>query len=211
TLHTQRLGRLFFAAATFVLLVAGALIGAPAAAADTAISETTAFTYTADNLCTGEVISGTGNMHFLLHENLSANGAIEHYLDVHIDGLKAIGMPNGKTYIAQDVYSDEFVIAGATEETLDITAHFIRQGAVGTKHEYLTIGTYPTKNALAAVRAIAKRLRATPLTLSGGGLAVQDTKHPSSVYFAYPGSDYQVEVFDPSPARARSLALSGRV
>src|SRR5205823_6023257 len=46
TLHTQRLGRLFFAAATFVLLVAGALIGAPAAAADTAISETTAFTYT---------------------------------------------------------------------------------------------------------------------------------------------------------------------
>jgi len=83
--------------------------------------------------------------------------------------------------------------------------------AVGTKHEYLTIGTYPTKNALAAVRAIAKRLRATPLTLSGGGLAVQDTKHPSSVYFAYPGSDYQVEVFDPSPARARSLALSGRV
>ena len=132
TLHTQRLGRLFFAAATFVLLVAGALIGAPAAAADTAISETTAFTYTADNLCTGELISGTGNMHFLLHENLSANGAIEHYLDVHIDGLKAIGMTSGKTYIVQDVYSDEFVIAGATEETFDITAHFIRQGEDGT-------------------------------------------------------------------------------
>jgi hypothetical protein len=83
--------------------------------------------------------------------------------------------------------------------------------AVGTKAQYLTIGTYPTKNALAAVRAIATRLRVTPLPLSGGGLAVQDTEHPRSVYFAFPGSDYQVEVFDPSAARARSLALSGQV
>lgn len=83
--------------------------------------------------------------------------------------------------------------------------------AVDTKAQYLTIGTYPTKNALAAVRAIATRLGVTPLPLSGGGLAVQDTEHPRSVYFAFPGSDYQVEVFDPSAARARSLALSGQV
>ncbi|TML87594.1 MAG: hypothetical protein E6G08_10125 [Actinobacteria bacterium] len=166
TLHTQRLGRLFFAAATFVLLVAGALIGAPAAAADTAVSETTAFTYTADNLCTGELISGTGNMHFLLHENLSANGAIEHYLDVHIDGLKAIGMPSGKTYIVQDVYSDEFVIAGATEETFDITAHFIRQGEDGTLilgddfYEYMR--THITANANGMVTAFSIRTNDMP-------------------------------------------------
>jgi len=83
--------------------------------------------------------------------------------------------------------------------------------AVGAKAQYLTIGTYPTKNALAAVRAIATRLRVTPVPLSGGGLAVQDSEHPRSVYFAFPGSDYQVEVFDPSAARARSLALSGQV
>lgn len=77
--------------------------------------------------------------------------------------------------------------------------------------KYLTIGTYPVKNALGAVRAIATRLHATPFRLSGGGLAVQDTRHPTSVYLAYPGADYQVEVFDPSPARAQSLVLSGRV
>jgi hypothetical protein len=83
--------------------------------------------------------------------------------------------------------------------------------AVGTRRAYLTVGTYPVKDAQNAVRAIAKRLHVSPVALRGGGLAVQDTKHPSSVYVAYPGSDYEVEVFDPSPARARQVALSGYV
>jgi HAMP domain-containing protein len=93
---------------------------------------------------------------------------------------------------------------------------FIRYLPVGVsvganQPKYLTIGTYPVKNAPAAVRAIAKRVQALPVTLSGGGVAVQDTQHPTSVYVAYPGSDYQVEVFDPSPARAEGLVLAGGV
>jgi hypothetical protein len=77
--------------------------------------------------------------------------------------------------------------------------------------KYLTIGTYPVQNAFAAVRGIAKGLRLTAMKLNGGGAAVQDTKHPTSVYFAYPGSDYQVEVYDPSPARALQLVVSGKI
>jgi hypothetical protein len=83
--------------------------------------------------------------------------------------------------------------------------------SVGTTAPYVTVGTYPLKHALAAVRAIAKRVNASPVTLSGGGVAVQDAQHPTSVYLAYPGSDYQIEVFDPSPTRAKNLVLSGRV
>ena len=83
--------------------------------------------------------------------------------------------------------------------------------AIGSNQQYLTIGTYPVQNALAAVRGIAKGLRVTAMKLSGGGAAVQDTKHPTSVYFAYPGSDYQVEVYDPSPARALQLVVSGKI
>jgi hypothetical protein len=84
--------------------------------------------------------------------------------------------------------------------------------AVGTNDpKYLTIGTYPVKNAQAAVRAIAKRVGVTPVALTGGGVAVQDAKHPTSVYLAYPRSAYQVEVFDPSPTRARSLVVSGQI
>ena len=83
--------------------------------------------------------------------------------------------------------------------------------AVGAHRAYLTVGTYPVKHALDAVRAIAKRVHVTPVTLPGGGLVVQDAKHPTSVYVAYANSDYQVEVFDPSPVRALQLATSGRV
>src|SRR5712691_8796685 len=75
--------------------------------------------------------------------------------------------------------------------------------------KYLTVGTYPVKNAVAAVRAIAKRGGTTPISISAGGIAVQDRAHPTSVYLAYPGSSYQIEVFDPSPTVARRFALSG--
>jgi hypothetical protein len=83
---------------------------------------------------------------------------------------------------------------------------------VGTNQpKYLTIGTYPVKNAVAAVRRIARRGGSAPIPISGGGVAGVDTAHPTSVYLAYPGSAYQIEVFEPSPATARGIALSGRV
>jgi hypothetical protein len=77
--------------------------------------------------------------------------------------------------------------------------------------KYLTIGTYPLKNALGAVRGIARRLRVKATSIDGGGVAVQDAKHPTSVYFAYSTSDYEIEVYDPSPARALQLVLSGTI
>jgi hypothetical protein len=77
--------------------------------------------------------------------------------------------------------------------------------------KYLTVGTYRVRNAFAAVRGIARGFHVTPMRLSGGGIAVQDTKHPTSVYFAYPRSDYQIEVYDPSPPRALQLVLSGKI
>ena len=84
--------------------------------------------------------------------------------------------------------------------------------AIGSNQpKYLTVGTYPSEDALAAVRGVAKRLRVKAMRLQGGGAAVQDTKHPTSVYLAYPRSGYQVEVYDPSPARALELVLSGEI
>jgi hypothetical protein len=42
----------------------------------------------------------------------------------------------------------------------------------------------------------------------GGGLAVWRSSAGTSVYVAYPRVKYLVEIFDPSPVRARALALS---
>ena len=47
--------------------------------------------------------------------------------------------------------------------------------------------------------------------LAGGGLAVVNPRFPKSVYIAYPGLEFEIEVFDPSLARARALVASGQI
>lgn len=83
---------------------------------------------------------------------------------------------------------------------------------VGTRSaKYLTVGTYPQRNAFATLRATARKQGNRTIELPGGGLAFQYKARPTSVYLAFPGSDYQIEVFDPSASRALQLVTSGRV
>ena len=83
--------------------------------------------------------------------------------------------------------------------------------APGANQPYLTVATYPFPRAFAAVRRTAARNPTGAIRLSGGGLAVVDAGYPKSIHAAYPGVPYQVEVFDPSPARARAVVSSGQV
>ena len=76
---------------------------------------------------------------------------------------------------------------------------------------FTTVGTYPVPGALAALSKEAKRPAAITRTLPDGGLAFVDANRPTSVYLAWPGSDYEVEVFDPSPKRALDLVLTGAI
>jgi hypothetical protein len=76
---------------------------------------------------------------------------------------------------------------------------------------FLTVGTYPKANALASLKRLGNRNGNTSNKIGGGGVAVFSDSRPQSVYFAYPGSNVQVEVFDPSARRALRLVLSGRV
>jgi hypothetical protein len=76
---------------------------------------------------------------------------------------------------------------------------------------FLTVATYALANGYQRVRAAAARPGANVRRLTGGGLMVVNPRRPSSVYLGYPGGRYQVEVYDPSPKRARDLVQSGRV
>ncbi len=123
--------RAVFVLAT-LLVAGGALIGATGAAAGPAVSTTTPFTYDGSNLCTGETFLGTGTVHFLLSENLSSSGVLQHHLQTTIDGLQAVTL-TGKKYVVQDSFYEEFVFSGATaEDTFDMTQHYIRVGEDGT-------------------------------------------------------------------------------
>ena len=83
--------------------------------------------------------------------------------------------------------------------------------AVADPHAYQTIGTYPVKNAFAAVTAISQRPGATTLNAPDGGVATVDPKHPTSVYIAFPGSNLEIEVYAPSPETASQLVTSGSI
>jgi len=76
---------------------------------------------------------------------------------------------------------------------------------------FLTVGTYPQARAFQQVQAAARRKAARKMRLPHGGLAVQNSSRPTSVYLAYPNSSLLVEVFDPSADTARTLVQSGQI
>ena len=76
---------------------------------------------------------------------------------------------------------------------------------------YTIVGTYPVENALEVLQELSKQPGEKSAPAPGGGLAVYSTSSPGNVYVAYPGSDVQIEVFDPSAKRALRLVTSGRI
>jgi hypothetical protein len=76
---------------------------------------------------------------------------------------------------------------------------------------YPIVGTYPFPDAYAGLQDLAKKKNEVSFTAPKGGLAVYSASRPTNVYLAFPGSDSQIEVFDPSAGRARDLVASGRV
>jgi hypothetical protein len=93
---------------------------------------------------------------------------------------------------------------------------FIRYLPPGTqvgnrRAEYTIVGTYPVPDALEVLKKLSKQPGEKSVSAPGGGLAVYGMDAPNNVYVAYPGSDVQIEVFDPRPKRALRLVTSGRV
>jgi hypothetical protein len=76
---------------------------------------------------------------------------------------------------------------------------------------FLTVGTYPSVNAYTNLRAYARHSQAKTERIQNNGIAVVIPKSPTSVYFAYPHQDVQVEVYDPQPNKALDLVKSGQV
>jgi len=80
----------------------------------------------------------------------------------------------------------------------------------GSTQAYLTIGTYPVANAYSVVRQLAQKSGMIKLATKKG-VAFYNQDSPTNVYMAYPGSNYEIEVFDPSASRAQLLAASGKL
>jgi hypothetical protein len=79
----------------------------------------------------------------------------------------------------------------------------------GSSTPHLFVATFPVEDALAVTRHAAQG--GVKIPVGGGGVAFYSKSSPSNVYVAFPGSNYQIEVFDPDPMRAQSLVRSGKV
>jgi hypothetical protein len=79
------------------------------------------------------------------------------------------------------------------------------------KASYTIVGTYPVTNAYKVLQGLGKKPDESSFSAPADGFAVYSTSQPNNVYLAYPGSDLQIEVYDPSPQRARELITSGQV
>jgi hypothetical protein len=96
----------------------------------------------------------------------------------------------------------------------NVYVRYLTGGAqIGTpKPSYLTVGTYPFGNAIHAIDVVSKQPGAKTFNVANGGIAVQNSSSPTSVYVAYPDEKgFEIEVYDPDPAKALDLVKSGDI
>ncbi len=76
---------------------------------------------------------------------------------------------------------------------------------------FLTVGTYPVADPVAALRRTAAKAGASLGHGPGGGVVLVNPTSRGSVYLTYPGTELQIEVYDPAPGRALRLIRSGAI
>ena len=93
-----------------------------------------------------------------------------------------------------------------------IYVRYLPQGVpIGTNVRHTLVGSYPVDDAYKVLQGLAKKDGEISFPAPGSGIAVYSKSSPTNVYLAYPDSNVQIEVFDPSPARARGLITSGQI
>jgi len=75
----------------------------------------------------------------------------------------------------------------------------------------LTVATYPVTNAYEVTIRAAEQPGAVTVPVTGAGIAFYAKSDPTSVYFARPGQNVQVEVYFPQASEAASLVTNGMI
>lgn len=90
-----------------------------------------------------------------------------------------------------------------------VFVRYLPSGAeAGDPRALLTVGTYPVENAFNVTSGIQG---SEVMPIPGGGIGVISGDRPNSAYVAYPGVEYQMEVYHPDPTEVRRLVRSGAV
>jgi hypothetical protein len=79
------------------------------------------------------------------------------------------------------------------------------------EQSFLTVGSYPVSDAVAALERSAADSGTEVEAGPGDAVVLPNPNSRGSVYFAYPGTDVQIEVYDPRPGRSLQLIRSGAI
>ena len=115
--------------------------------------------------------------------------------------LSADGLATLAAAVPQPIYWVGPTSSGSYELTRSLDRTYVRYlpagVSVGESRPFLTIGTY----AMADAYQVMEKTFATPgnpvIETPKGGIAVIDQSRPTSVYVAYPNTDFQIEIYSP--------------
>jgi hypothetical protein len=119
----------------------------------------------------------------------------------------ALGQP---IYWAGERTGDRYELTRTRDGRLYVR-YLPRGVAVGSRHPYLTVATYPAPNAYAATSGAAAAKGSVRLPVGPNAVAFYGKDHPTSVYEAFKGSGFQIEVYSPSARQARQLVVGGLI
>ena len=141
--------------------------------------------------------------------------------DVAAGGSAQIATPDELASLQDELGHPVYWVGERDGDQLELTrtpedlvyVRYLPEGVVAgdDRPNFLTIGTYPVKDAFDVTTEAGTQKNATSAKASDGGVVVQNSTAPNSVYVAYPGQDLQIEVYDPDPKEALDLATSGEV
>jgi len=129
-------------------------------------------------------------------------------------GLTADGLRTLAGSVGQPIYwagpDEGYIYELRRNAKGHVFIRYLPQGVeVGApEDEYLVVATYPYKSAYNALQNVTDGEK---YDIPRGGVALVDARTANSVHVAYPGLNYQVEIYDPSPERALEVARSGDV
>ena len=91
----------------------------------------------------------------------------------------------------------------------NIFVRYLPKGVpAGSSKPYEMVATYRLPSAFAITKQLAVKPGAVRIAVGGGAVAFYTRIRPTNVYVAFRGSNFQVEVYDPSAARVHRLVAS---
>jgi hypothetical protein len=128
---------------------------------------------------------------------------------VNLSGLRTLSSASGQSiyWVGPNTQSSLYELTRASN---GFYLRYLPSGATaGDKRLLQTVATFPMTNAYDTTKKLATASGTESFEVPGKGIAIFGAKTPTTIYIAYPGTNYQLEIYHPDPATARRLAESG--